>query len=453
MRQQQTVSAYLFLFFFFLNFTSLCAIHNGSRYFPFLERPENYLLRKPYLHVAGFYASADTAFKRGGKNGGIPELWGNYDLQDVIRSLQVVRAGQGQPFVNPIVTETGSTEFANPSIPLKFSVSSRVHSQGIILNYEHNLNYQGLSVGVWLPIIDVTAVTRYNFLSSDFMAALSRPLTFNELARLTILMDKIRRSTHDLIGFTQNQWQKTGFGDLDIHLRGNNFFDHKLLMRSINIDTQVGLIIPTGALSQNDNPSSVSFMGDGHVGLYVDVVPEFELKQDLKVGFMFSSLYQFKNERTVRIPVYKEPAIYSSLVGKLEVDPGWTLKLSPYIIFENFTDGLHFQARYTYLRHAIDRYADVRLDKAIPSFLTLMPGQLTDTTTLAQSDIDQNSAQKQDLSKWRSHYISLQVMYNSKDALHNLSMDPNAYILYDWPIGGNGISKTHQVTVGVELHF
>jgi hypothetical protein len=184
-------------------------------------------------------------------------------------------------------------------------------------------------------------------------------------------------------------------------------------------------------------PLSLPAMGNGHWGMYFDVVPEFELKQDWKFGFMFGGLYQFKETKNMRLPVGNEPAPYSALTGRVEVQPGVTAKLSPYFTLENLTDGVHFQIRYTYLRHSIDKWYDRRSDTTIPSYLSS----------------GTNVAQHEQMSKWRSHFFSFQLMYDAKQAMQNWGMEPLLYVTYDLPISGNGIAKTHQISVGARLHF
>ena len=85
---------------------ALSASHNTSRYFPFFERSHEYVAgRASYINSGVFHSVASTSLRSGGSTGGIPELWGNYDLRDVIDSLQAV---QGVAFVNPIETVTGT---------------------------------------------------------------------------------------------------------------------------------------------------------------------------------------------------------------------------------------------------------------------------------------------------------------------------------------------------------
>ncbi len=415
---------------------SLFSTHNANRYFHFLERSENYRYRKKSCVDASlFYTTASTAFKRNGGNTGIPELWGSYDLQDLFTSLTAV---QGASTLASIKGETGfPLRFENDALP--FRAEGKIKARGLTLQYEQPLWWNNLPLGVWVPFVHLNATSRFR-VDKEGITQEQR----NALSRM-------RRRLHDEIGLKENDWQEGGIGDIDLHARWNYSQEYALMMRNINIDLQVGTVIPSGFRTDAKNFASVPIMGNGHWGLYADIVPEFELKQDLKVGFLMGFLHQFKEARARRLAVFKEPTIFSALTANVEVDPGFTFKFSPYIIMQNLTDGIHFQARYTYLRHGIDEWRDTRSDadkKMIPSFLNQ---QVTADRT--QEKIDENSGQKGELTKWRSHYITLQFLYNSKDAMHNLPLDPNVYFAYDVPVGGRGISKTHHVSLGVELHF
>lgn len=407
--------------------------HNTSRYFPLIENTHDYIIKnRSHFKPSFFYVNASTAHRRGGSTGGIPELWGFYDLNNVIGSLQAVN-----PAASPIVDVTGSTDFVGKSI--KFRVDSKISGVGLGLGWEQDLKWCGFQVGAWLPIMSVKTTARYSFnrAGSDPIFNNSN-LTPDESFNQELTVDSIRRKTHQLIGFAGNETTQTGFGDLDLHLRWNHIFDHVLLMRSIDINFQAGAIAPTGVTSTKRYPTSLSLAGNGSWGLYGDFISEFELKQDTTVGLILGFMHQFHNKRTVRLSVAQEPTIFSALIGKVKMKPGGTLKVSPYFTLGNLTDGLDFQVRYTYLRHSIDRWEDLRSDKSIPSYLTT-GGNIV--------------AQKEDLSKWRSHYITLQVSYDALAAMKCWKFDPMMFVSYDIPIGGNGISKTHQLSMGAQLHF
>jgi hypothetical protein len=415
----------------------LFSTHNASRYFPFIEQTEKYPPRKKsYLYGDLFFNSASTAFNRDGGNVGIPELWGTYCLKDIIESLRVTQVAEGVNFIDPIDEIIGKNTFNNQET--KFGIREKIKSIGIMLGYEKKLPWHNLSVGLWVPAMHVNATMRYDLKKSDGKRNSVREKQ----------LDKVRRITHDKIGFFENDWSAGGFGDIDLHLRWNYFLDHEFMLRSVSINPQIGILIPTGVKADKNNPASIPFMGNGHWGTYFVIASELELKQDLKAGFIFGGIHQFKKKHITRIPTYKEPAIFSSLVGKVDIKPGFTAKISPYITLENLTDGVHFQAKYTYLRHSKDLWEDVRFNKAIESYLTKKPSAKN-----SQEDIDKNIEYKKYLSKWRAHYMTLQLTYESKQALHNWNMNPNLYVAYDIPIGGRGVSKTHKIVFGVELNF
>ncbi len=429
----------------FLHFFSIFCTHNTSRYFPFLERPADYIIKKKsHITPAFFITRASTAFKRGGGNTGIPELWGKYDLRDVIESLSKVK---GVSFVNPIVTERGPGDaWIDKSI--KFKVDGKVKGRGFLVNYEQNLGWNNFFIGAFVPVMHVNASDRFSFLLEDSDFEL-RYLRDGELAQL----DRIRSQAHNELGLHGGDWTKTGVGDLDVHFSWNNDWDHKLMMRSIDLCLRLGLVVPTSTKSDIDYPSSVSFMGNGHWSVYFDILPEFELRQDWTFGLMLGVAYQFTNSRRLRISVYKEPAIFSALVADVEIDPGMTFKISPYIIAQNLTDGINFELRYTYLRHNKDRWKDKRVDPDIKSYLNQEAGEPFWGTNLAQEDILQNIAQKKDLSLWRAHYFTFQVTYDSKEAGNDWVLQPIIYAAFDYNMNGNAFCKTHQFSLGVELHF
>jgi len=418
--------------------------HNASRYFPFLERPEEYVRRgRSHISPSVFFSKASTAFKRGGGNTGIPELWGNYDLRDVIKSLEIVT---GAGFTNPIVEERGpNDEWIDKSI--KYKVEGKVKARGLIVNYRQEL-FHGFSIGASLPVMHVNTNDRFTFVQEDSAYELQN-LRDGEVLQL----DRIRRKVHADLGLKGGDWEQTGVGDLDVTIQYNKIWDHPWVLRSIDLSMMTGLVVPMGSNSDTRYPSSVSFMGNGHWTWYLDNVTEFELKQDWKLGCMLGFMYQFDNTRQLRIPTYQEPAIFSALLADVDIDRGVTFKVSPYFCAQNLTDGVNFHLRYTYLRHNEDRWADKRQNPTTDSYLQLSPGDVIFTDALTQEDISSNISAKKSLTRWRSHYITLQFSYDSKEAACNWILDPTIYLTYDYLMNGNGVCKTHQLAVGVELHF
>jgi len=427
----------------------LSAHRNGTRYFPFLEKPEEVVVKK-HSHLAPefFYLKVSTANKRGGGNFGVPELWGMYDLNDVLKSLEAVQPGTTAQLRHQLP----ATLQNNKPIPYRMNESFNV--EGLAFGYEQAFSKKlsGFSIGIWLPVMYAAGLGAFNpnvdnngnIGGVQLVDSNGNPTTDG------LKVDQVRRETHDQLGFVGNHWDGSGLGDLDVHARWNYFVDHQLLVRSIDSYIQVGCIVPIGMNLKTNEPLSVPSMSDGHWGANFDVVSEIELKQDWKLGFMLGGLYQFKETRNRRLPVCTEPVVYSALTGKVGVQPGFTFKFSPYFTLENLTDGVHFQIRYTYLHHNMDKWYDRRsqTDQTdIPSYLT------PNNPLLTAAQMAQNIRDREVLTKWTSHFFSFQLMYDPKQALQNWGMDPLIYVTYDLPVSGSSIAKTHQLSLGVQLHF
>lgn len=422
--------------------------HNVSRYFSFLEKPEDYVStgKKTNLTPALFLTTASTAYQKGGGNTGIPELWGKYDLKDIIFALKQVDNG----YVDQTFLENGTKEWVGKSI--KFDVDGKITSRGVSLGYKQNLNFWGLSLGGFIPFAHVNTTSRFSFNDKDSEISLGN-LKIGEQYQV----DRIRSQVQKDLGLKGSDWSKTGFGDLDLFVSWNNEWDHKLLIRNIDLSLRVGVLCPTGIKRDIDYPTSVPFTNNGHWGAYFDTVLDLELRQDLRFGVMLGFMDLFKKTDNRRIPVYKEPVIFSPLKADVQINPGFTFKVSPYLEFANLRDGLHVQGRYTYLKHSADSWRDMREEEPVKSYLDQTVASLKHLVDypnyVSDEKIEENKEHKEYLSRWTSHYLTLEVIYDSREAFNNWWLHPAFYFIYDYPASGGGIAKTHQFTVGVELHF
>ncbi|NIA31823.1 MAG: hypothetical protein GWP06_18175, partial [Actinobacteria bacterium] len=307
-----------FIILSLLTATSVFASHNPSRYFPFLERPEEYISQgRSYVYSGLFITNAATAFKGDGGNLGIPELWGEYNLKQVIESLNAVKTAAGQGPYNPFSGEPGYVNYNQKD--LIFNVDGKIKSRGIIVSAEQKL-FRGFSAGFFLPIMRVNSTMNYQFNSDTSHVDLRSP-TKAEVE----LFDRVRRTVHTDLGLKGGDWSKTGIGDLDLHLGWRHYWDHKLKMRGIDFNLKAGVLFPIGTKRDENYPSSIPFMGNGHWGVSGDIAVEFELKQNWKVGFIGSYIHQFPKTKNRRASYFYEPTIFSAVSGDIEVDRGRTL--------------------------------------------------------------------------------------------------------------------------------
>ena len=242
--------------------------HNTSRYFPFLERPESYTVRsKRYLTPSFFATSASSAFKRTHGKVGIPELWGPYDLKDVINSLTVVKQGMGEEFPNPFLRAPGVEGLVDCSIP--FDVDGKVTSVGMILEGAYQLFTKHFYIGFSIPFLSVEARSRYLLQDKSTKDEFINPVVEKLLPGEKNQVERVRLEVHEELGLEPFDWEHEGFGDLDLYLRWNAYWDHFLMMKTINFNIIGGVLFPTSVMMDNDNPASVPFMGNSHVGFYI----------------------------------------------------------------------------------------------------------------------------------------------------------------------------------------
>ncbi len=411
-------------------FVSLNAMHNSNRYFPFLEWPDIDAISKVgKSNIAAFFTSASCARRDGDSKMGLPELWGRYDLCNIIQSLEKVRAFCDECFENPLKNKFGLASLINR--PIVYSMQGKIRSWGFTLQYDQNLYFQNFSCGFFLPIMHA---------SSEITFCLDRQSSDPQLQQASQsaidVLDDVRRNVQGMIGLCGADWSAWGTSDLDLYLRWQGSCDHKLLMRSITSVLRFGFLLPTSKKRDINNPASVPFGGNGHWGLYGDTTIDFELRQNLHLGCILGFAKYFPKTSCDRIPVCAEPQIFSALIGPLRSNPGVTLKISPYVILENMVDGFYLEARYTYLFHQKDHFTDERPTCDIEKVPSCLVGM-------------------ERCSSWAASYFTFKVTYDSIDALKHWPLQPTFYALYDYPIDwmSKHSSETNQFTIGVELHF
>lgn len=440
--------------------TTLSAAASVSRYTPFIARPERSLVDYGKLKIdLGLVSSTiSTADKRYGGKAGVPELWGKYDLKDVVASYMTVNPAA----TNPYELVPQALQYKDLETP--FLVTSKTGVFGFTTGAEWSTGLAGFELGANIGFLVARSYGRYSFnnasASNEFSNAIARELRklpdyhsleedqknslINEQRnRQALIVDQVRRETHNALGFNANTWSEQTPTDLDVHLRYRHVFEYALLMRSINLMVQTGALFPTSNKIKTAAPLSVPFGANGHWGLYGELDLHFELKRDWKVGLEFALTHLFSRDHTVRLALDREPTIFSALVDKVKIQPGNTFKFSGHFTKGNLTDGLDFQARYTYLRHAEDSVTSKR-----QSLLHV------------QSYLDKSDrvTEKKNLSRWRSHYISFSLIYDLQQAAIIKNADkkliaPRLFVVYDMPMQGNAAAKAHTIHFGAELQF
>jgi len=408
---------FIYVFLFCTVFSSFAMVYD-NRFIFLRERQLLYLNDKKHSVILdGFVATASEAV-RNDETSSIPALFGVFDFNHYVQAF--VKAGHQNPLMPG---ETIPTTFIKPT--------AKMQAQGVALSFYTPLFFQNwLSMGI----------------NSFFM----RVNTFHDFRLDPSVDDYVRHMLHD-VGLSRDQATRYGFGDIDWCLRFGYERTHYFKFRSFNIGARVGALVPTGKKRDISIPSSIPFGGNGHWGMYGALDGLFEVREDLKVGFLFRMSKRFPLTDRQRLPLQNEPGIFGVIAGNARVNPGFTFVFSPMIAFENLRPGLGASLSYTMTKHLEDKWSDARSGAcAIPHLLD------GDPVVENKKYIPVNLEQIEKLSSWGSDYFTLQVFYNFGTLEKDMQAEPIISFKWDIPVSlfvTDNIFKTHKISLGIECAF
>ena len=104
-----------------------------------------------------FITSAGSAFKTGDGSQGIAELWGKYDLKDVIEAMNATTVG----IYNPFSGEPGYVDWNTKEI--KFNIDGKVKSRGLTLALKQNIAKSNFSAKI--SASNITLLIKYSYMN------------------------------------------------------------------------------------------------------------------------------------------------------------------------------------------------------------------------------------------------------------------------------------------------
>lgn len=394
-----------------------------NRYFPLFPKPYLRTQDKPSrFAVDVFFMMSDKSFSDNEDEVGLPEIWGKYNQGKL--SQWMIAAG----FTSPLLDEWRAFD-------IKWRMDGKLQAQGISLTYDQALT-ERFSIGG--SCLFMRSNSWHDFLYEHDVS-----LRLNAADRVEL--DEIRRRMHQEIGLSEPCARQAGFGDVDLYVRYGWLCDYSYKFRRIDAGLKFGMLIPTGCVRDQDNPASIPFGGDGFWGVYGSAEGMFELKEDLVAGLSVRISKRFAKDRIMRMPlvISNEPsqklensALYGVVKVPVRFSPGATFMVSPYVAFENLRAGLGASARYTLIIHDYD---DIEDRRAAGERDLRLPLQVLEKKT-----------------RWASDYISLTVFYDFGKVSVEEGMSPTVGLTWDIPVAllkSYNMSKTHKVTLGLELHF
>jgi len=384
-----------------------------NRFIPLFAPQQFFVEGLPSSYEFDFVAiTASEAFARDEKTIGIPELFGIFDLNELAESLLEI-TGQ-----SPLRSDLLGRE-------LPFAVNGRIQGEGFAMRYYQALS-EHFSFGAELLFLKTNS--RQTFELDVQKVRNLRAGDYNEI-------NKSRRVAFEEIGIVENDAPQHGIGDIDLFFRGGKKWDYTLKCRRIWAGLSVGGYIPTGVTTKICNAASIPYGGNGFGGMYVKGDALFELKEDMKVGFLLQISKRFPRTTLARMPMKaNEPYIFGPIIGKARINPGPTLAFSPYFILENLRGGLGVGVHYTLTSHWKDNWCDQRVDPQFPVDLS----QVIKT------------------SKWGSDYFTVNIFYDFGIQKTKRPIDPILFFRWDVPamlFESHNVAKTNKISLGVEIAY
>lgn len=386
---------------------------NDNRYLPFYDRPF-ITVEDLYSHAGAnlFVVTAHDAYNYDQEYVGLFELFGEYDQGKLAKAI----AASGCP--NPL-----KTEWQGAIIPWR--VFGKLQGQGIEIAYQ-----QQITDHIWLGF-DTFAIHMNSWaefaLQQDKVSGIRiKPSDVSEL-------EELRRCMHNSIGLCSDNCQNSGLSDIDAYVRFGKVWDHYLKFRTILGGLRLGVLLPTARKHDWNCPAWIPIGGNGHWGIYGSLEAEFEVKEDMRVGFLMRLTKRFPRTFTQRAPLLNEPEIFGAICVPLRIDPGFTYVGSPYISLEHIRDGLGIRAFYTLAKHEHDSFNYSGDPKCKP-----------------------NIANLEKYSSWAADYFSLNVFYDFGKV--RVCRDVSPILTFNWDIPAailvaEKVARTHKISLGVELAF
>lgn len=407
----------IFLFLAFLCISSYCfSMVYDNRFLPLFKRPYSKKVEAASRLGTLFFAmGANKAMGRHDNIIEIPAIFGEYNQKNLGQAL--VLCGCKNPLRD---------ELQNINLP--WCIDGTIKAQGVSLVYDQSIS-KYVYVGGSLLFMSIHSL--YHFMFDKAGSGLFP--THRELSDIY----EARCIMHNMIGIQEPNFHQIGFGDVDLYLRIGNIWDFLYKFRRIDAGFTIGALLATGLCRNIDIPASIPFGGNGHYGIYISADAEFELKEDMKLGFLARINKRFSKTCMHRLPVCGEHFLFGALRTPIKVDPGATFIFAPYFSWEHLRQGLGFGVGYTLVYHSCDTWEDCRSieqRKAIPA------------------DI----AWANTLSGWGYDFVTVSAFYDFGSVKTERNLEPIIYLSWDIPsliLVGFDVPKTNRVSLGLEVNF
>ncbi len=392
-----------------------------NRFIPLFKSPRVIMPNKHSCFTPElFFATASRSFKDSDSDEeiGLSELYGLYDQGQLARAMESV----GLP--NLLLPEWRRYE-------LRWHMRGKLQAQSFVFSLEKSILSYCKKFHYFAGINSLIMQTHGR---TEFIFDNQSPnKVFGDGNNQEL--DQIRRQMNDLLNLNAGAFRQIGFGDFDIYFGARKQWDHLYKFRTVYLDGRLGMLAPTGVNQDWNTVGSIPFGGNGHWGIYGANKVKVEVKENLKVGYLFRINKRFARNVKMRLSVKGEPILFGVEYGKVRVDPAPTIIFAPYFAAENIRDGFGVHIVYTLRYHGQDSWVDLRQGFGLV-------------------ELDLKQAIKN--TAWSSDYFTLKAFYDFGKTKMERSLEPVLYAAWDIPsamLATKRVYKTNRFTVGIQFSF
>ncbi len=398
--------------------TYACAYIDNPILFPFHERLSwrtNDKLSRMSSSI--FFMTADEARNCDGAPIDLPDIGGCFDLAYLNKAMNMVG------ITNPLYLSEWST------LELPYSSYGKLRTTGIDFMLEYAISKK-FSVGAALSLMHVHG--RCDYCITGKAKTNVAIINGNEVyPGYEFELERARLNANNLLGINAGEWGHTGLSDLELFVRYGTIKDFLWKFKQVDLNAMLGLVLPTGIRRNIYSPASVAVGGNGHTGIYGQLEGECELTDDLFLGLWLNLSKRFSKVQVHRMPMDREALSFGVLVDRALVNSGFTIGVSPYIIFDDIQDGFGAYFGYAYVYHFQDKW----------NYSGLYTPKL---------------ARLREVSNWINEFFTIGIDYDTTKTPRIREYGPRVF--FEWTIptdifSSRWVAKTHRISLGIEFHF
>ncbi len=228
-------------------------------------------------------------------------------------------------------------------------------------------------------------------------------------------------------------WKRTGVGDFAVFAAWQgSYCQAKPILKNVDLTTRLGVTLPSGLRTNEDQILSIPFGYNGSAGLWFGAGITLNWFDYIRGGLDFEFLHLFGNSRFQRIKIQRDQTDLLFLTKVYaHTDYGFTQQYNLYFEGYRFFHGLSAGMIYQFWRHGEDKLALF--------------------TNLYSDDIA-NTAEK--LQEWTMHQVIFKLNYDFECDLDACSkLKPNIFVFYKLPFNGTRAILVNTVGVAITLNF